>query len=140
MSKKREKFEAMRAAYFEASQAASSELITQSLKYGGDRNARSWASRGDKMRLEKLEAKRDRIGDKIVDFIVKESPRGESWRSGVPSHWLTEKLAWDDIVKPANEELSTLPPTAYGWTTEELRRHLGAQRSDDLRRMMGKGA
>jgi len=73
------RFDTLRAQYRAAYGAARNEAITQSIKYGSEREARSWASRGEKNRLEKLEKKRDRIGDAIIDLIVRESPRGEAW-------------------------------------------------------------
>jgi hypothetical protein len=121
-SKKR--FDALRAAFLAAHQAARDEAITQSVKYGSERDARSWASRGEKTRLEKLEKKRNKIGDAIVDVIVNESPRGDAWKSGVPSHYLYEKLPWEDVVRSADEPLSSVPPAAYGYSASDVRRHL----------------
>ena len=123
--KSEERFSALRAAYLTANRAARDESIRQSIKYGGDQNARSWASRGDKTKLEKLNSKSNKVGDAIIALVVKESPRGEAWTSGVPITYLREKLAWEDVTRPANEPLSTLPPTAWGWSETDLRRHLG---------------
>lgn len=120
----KKRFDALREKYLAAHEAARNEAITQSVKYGSEREARSWASRGEKSRLEKLENRRNKIGDAIIDLIVSESPRGESWKSGVPSHWLKEKLSWEDIVRPENEPLSTVPPAAYGWSESDVKRQL----------------
>ena len=117
-------FDDLRAKFLEAHRAALNETITQSVKYGSEREARSWASRGEKTRLEKLENKRNKIGDAIIEYIVQESPRGEAWKSGVTSHYLHEKLSWDDVMKPSSEPLSNLPPPAYGWSEADIRRHL----------------
>jgi hypothetical protein len=117
-------FDDLRAKFLAAHKAARDEAITQSIKYGSERKARSWASRGEKTRLEKLESKRNKIGDAITGYIVQESPRGEAWKSGVPTYYLYEKLSWDDVIKPANEPLSSLPPPAYGWSEDDIRRHL----------------
>jgi len=121
-SKKR--FESLRAAYDAAYEAARNEVITQSVKYGTERDARNWASRGEKNRLEKLEKKRDKIGDAIVELVVRESPRGEAWKSGVPTFWLRKNLSWEDVKRPASEPLSNVPPAPYGWSEAEVRRHL----------------
>jgi hypothetical protein len=123
-SKAKARFDTLRAAYLAADRARRDELITQSVKYGTEREARSWASKSEKTKLEKLDKKRDKIGDKIIDLIVKESPRGEMWMSGVPSYWLHEKLSWDDLVRPKGEPLTISPPASYGWTDAEVRRHL----------------
>ena len=42
-----------------------------------------------------------------------------------PTHYLQGKIPWEDVVRPASEPLSTLPPTAWGWSVAELERHLG---------------
>jgi hypothetical protein len=119
------RFDTLRAQYRAAYGAARNEAITQSIKYGSEREARSWASRGEKNRLEKLEKKRDRIGDAIIDLIVRESPRGEAWKTGVPTFWLRADLPWEDVVRPADEPLSRVPPPSFGWSEAEVRRHLG---------------
>lgn len=121
-SKKR--FDALRAAYLAAGEAARDELITQSVKYGTEREARSWASRGEKTRLEKLEKRRDKAGDALTDLVAAVSPRGEAWKSGVPIRWIRQDLTWDDVVRPAGEPLSAIPPPAFGWSEQEVRHHL----------------
>lgn len=118
----REQFEGLRARYEAAYSAARDEQINQAVKYGSEREARSWASRGDKTRLEKLEAKRNKLGDAVVEVIVKASPRGDSWRSGVPVFWLQSKLPWEDVVRPVHEPLSALPPPAWGSSEQDVAR------------------
>jgi hypothetical protein len=113
----------LRARYEAAHRVAQDEAIRQSIKYGGDQNARSWASRGDKTKLEKLYAKQSKLGDAIVDLVVKESPRGQAWMEGAPSHYLHRKLPWEDVVRPAHEPLSALPPAAWGWSEADVKRH-----------------
>jgi hypothetical protein len=61
LNKERERFEALRAAFVAAHEAARNEAIHQSVKYGTEREARSWASRAEKARLEKLNNKRNKI-------------------------------------------------------------------------------
>jgi hypothetical protein len=119
----RERFEELRAAFRVADEAAREEATRQSLRYGSEREARSWASRAEKTRLEKLEAKRSKIGDKIVDYVVSVSPRGEAWRSGAPIFWLYRDLPWEDVIRPAHEPLSVLPPAPYGWSTADVEKH-----------------
>lgn len=58
----------------------------------------------------------DDAGDQIVDLLVRVSPRGETWLSGVPTWWIREKLTWEDAVRPAGEALSVDVPLAYGAT------------------------
>jgi hypothetical protein len=116
------RFKTLRERYEAAYRVARDESIRQSIKYGGDSNARAWASRGDKSRLEKLEAKRNKLGDAVVEVIVKASPRGDTWRSGVPVFWLQSKLPWEDVVRPAHEPLSALPPPAWGMSEQDVAR------------------
>lgn len=84
------------------------------LKYGMNYQT-SWLSNADQTRLEKFRAKADKIGDKIIDMIVRLSPRGEKWLRGVPSWWLREKLTWEDMLRPEGEELSVVVPGARGY-------------------------
>jgi hypothetical protein len=116
------RFRDLRAKYEAVDRAAQEEDIRQRVKYGSYENARSWASRGDKTKLEKLHAKQSKLGDAIVDLIVKVSPRGETWKSGVPIHHLYGKLPWEDVVRPAHEPLSALPPPAWGMSEADVAR------------------
>src|ERR1700690_1240299 len=125
-SKAKARFDSLRAAYLAAYRAARDEGIHQSVKYGTERDARSWASKGEKSKLQKLEKKKDKIGDKIIDLIIQESPRGETWLSGVPTMYLRRDLPWEDIVRGKGEPLTILPPSAYGWSAADLKRHLGS--------------
>jgi hypothetical protein len=124
--KAKARFDSLRAAYLAADRAARDEAIHQSVKYGTERDARSWASKGEKSKLQKLEKKKDKIGDKIIDLIIQESPRGEMWMSGAPTSWLREKITWEDVTKTSNEPLTFLPPAPYGWSEAEVKRHFGS--------------
>lgn len=94
--------------------AAQDFQIKLRMKYG-EGNWRHWASRGDQTKLERLEVARDKVGDKIVTLLVKISPRGEAWLSGVPSWWIQSKLTWEDATRPTNEPLSAETPAAWGY-------------------------
>lgn len=97
---------------YEAARAFEIELR---VKYG-DRNWRTWAGRGDRTKLERLEAARDKVGDKIVDLLYKISPRGEAWATGAPAWWIRSKLTWEDATRPTGEPLSVVVPAPYGAT------------------------
>ena len=91
-------------------------------KYGWSQSWRSWITKTERDKLDRLEAKRDKIGDKIVELLVRVSPRGEAWLSGVPTWWIKEKLTWEDAVRPVDEPLSVEVPLSWGNTrrlTEE---------------------
>ena len=85
-------------------------------KYGWSQSWRSWITKTERDKLDRLEAKRDKIGDKIIELLVRVSPRGEAWLSGVPTWWIKEKLTWEDAVRPTNEPLSVEVPTSWGNT------------------------
>lgn len=91
-------------------------------KYGWSQSWRSWITKTERDKLDRLEAKRDKIGDKIIELLVRVSPRGEAWLSGVPTWWIKEKLTWEDAVRPVDEPLSVEVPLSWGNTrrlTEE---------------------
>ena len=108
------RWDALRAAYLTADEVASALRRTLELKYGSS-NVR-WASTGERNRLDKLTERRDKIGNKITELLVKISPRGEAWLSGVPAHWIYGKLTWEDAVRPVGEQLSVEPPLSWGAT------------------------
>ena len=120
-SKKR--FDALRNRYEVAYKKVQDVEIAQACKYGDIRTARSWASGGEKVQLEKVYRARDKIGRAIVELIVKVSPRGEKWLSGCPTHYLYRKLPWEDVVRPTHEHLSALPPPAWGMSEADVARH-----------------
>jgi len=82
-------------------------------RYGGNFQT-SWLKAGEKKKLEQLRDRANKIGDKIIDMIVKVSPRADAWLSGVPSHWLRRDLTWEDMIRPRGESLSVVPPEAWG--------------------------
>lgn len=91
-------------------------------KYGWSQSWRSWITKTERDKLERLEAKKHKIGDKIVELLVRVSPRGEAWLSGVPVWWIQERLTWEDAVRPVDEPLSVEVPLSWGNTrrlTEE---------------------
>jgi len=114
----RRRWDELHAAYAVARTEADAFRLQLNRKYGSDSNPgwRTWLPKGDRDKLERLEAKVNRVGDKIVDLLVRISPRGESWLSGVPVWWLRERLTWEDAVRPADEPLSVEVPLAWGAT------------------------
>ena len=80
----------------------------------GSNYSSSWLSAGQKTRLERLRDASDKVGDKIVDLLVKISPRGEAWLSGAPAYWLRDKLTWEDAIRPTDETLSVEVPAPWG--------------------------
>lgn len=80
------------------------------IKTGG--NVR-WASATERKKLDKLDAQRERVGEKMFAMLEKHSPR--DWMHGVPSWWIYSKLTWADAMKAPGEPLSTSPPAAFGY-------------------------
>jgi antitoxin (DNA-binding transcriptional repressor) of toxin-antitoxin stability system len=112
------RWDELHAAYELARAVADAYEIPLSVRYGGasDSSWRSWITKTERDKLDRLRAKVDRIGDKIVELLVRISPRGEAWLSGVPVWWLRERLTWEDAVRPAGEPLSVEVPMAWGAT------------------------
>lgn len=96
-------------------------------KYGHNFSP-SWLSKGQKTKLDALRAKKDKIGDKIIDLLVQVSPRGDTWLSGVPAWWLREKLTWEDAIRPTNETLSVVVPGSWGTPDGYMKEQLMATR------------
>jgi hypothetical protein len=107
----RDRFDALRAAYLDASGALQAHVITLELKYGG---STQWASTTEKRKLEQLRARQHRAGDKLFALIQRVSPR--DWSTGVPTCYVYGELSWDDATRPLAEPLAVSPPCAYGHT------------------------
>ncbi len=84
-------------------------------QYNYERGWQTWLNKGQRNKLERLRARADKIGDKIVDLLVRISPRGEAWLTGVPAQWIREELTWEDAIRPTAEPLSVVVPGAYGY-------------------------
>ena len=112
----RRRWDDLHASYAVAREAARAYESELSRKYGGShfQNWRLYLGRTERAKLERLEARADKIGDKIVDLIVRISPRGEAWLSGAPAWWIRERLTWEDAVRPASEPLSVVVPAPWG--------------------------
>jgi hypothetical protein len=109
----KKRWDDLHAAYTQASEVELAYEIELGAKYGHNFQSQ-WLSKGQKAKLEKLRAAKDKIGDKIVDLLVRVSPRGDTWLSGVPSWWIQSKLTWEDAIRPVGETLSVVVPGAYG--------------------------
>lgn len=114
----RRRWDDLHAAYSIARDAYDQLEMQLSLKYGGSNLSswRSWIAKGERDKLERLRARLDKAGDKIYELLVRISPRGEAWLSGVPTWWVLNKLTWEDAVRPAGEPLSVEVPIAWGAT------------------------
>lgn len=112
----RRRWDDLHAAYAAARAAADDyESQLRSGRYGwGDPNWRSWITKTERGKLERLEAKADKIGDKIVELLVRVSPRGEAWLSGAPAWWIHDRLTWEDAIRPESEPLSVVVPAPWG--------------------------
>jgi len=111
MSANKARWDALRASFLVADEAARAQEIAMRVKWG-DAGWRNWASKGEKSKLERLEDRRDKIGGKLFDLLQKVSPR--DWSSGAPVFWIYRDLTWEDATRPANEPLSVVVPAPYG--------------------------
>lgn len=111
----RRRWDDLRASYATARAAVKDYESSLRPKYGySDSNWRSWITKTERSKFERLEARANKIGDKIVALLVQISPRGEAWLSGAPAWWIRERLTWDDAVRPINEPLSVEVPAPWG--------------------------
>lgn len=108
----KKRWDDLHAAYARAHEAELAYEIELSAKYGHNFQ-RQWLSKGQRDKLESLQARKDKIGEKIFELITRVSPR--DWSSGVPSWWVQSKLTWEDAIRPANEPLSVVVPGSYGY-------------------------
>jgi hypothetical protein len=105
------RFHKLRAQWLEAYAAYEKQLISLRVKYGGHTE---WASRGEQKKLEQLDGRVKRLGEKIFALVQKASPR--DWSYGVPAGYIYRDVPWEDVVRPVGEPLSRTPPLAYGQT------------------------
>jgi hypothetical protein len=81
----KKKWDALHAAYAKASEAADEYERQLHQKYAWPSNEHqwhTWLKRGERDKIERLEERARAAGDKIIDFVVQVSPRGESWLHG----------------------------------------------------------
>lgn len=110
----RRRFEQIRERYIQAEEAYQEAEIKLGARWGHARNWKTYLKAADRKRLERLSAAKEREKDKFFELLQRISPR--DWTYGVPSHWVVEKLPYEDAVRPANEPLSVEPPMAFGAT------------------------
>jgi len=116
--KKRERFDALRAAYIKKRQRSDeieSELRRKYVSH--DPQAIPFShipTRTEQKRRESARDAVDKTTDKFLEYLDQISPR--NWREGVPAHWVYEDLTYEDAVRPLDEKLSVVPPLAYGCT------------------------
>ncbi len=118
----KKRWDELHAAQAEAGETLLEYEIELGAKYGRNFSS-SWLSAGQRKKLESLRNKESKIGDKIVDLLVKVSPR--DWMYGVPAWWVREKLTWEDAIRPKNEPLSVVVPGAYGYPDGTVREKRG---------------
>lgn len=110
----RKRWDKLHADYAAAKEKASDYRMELGRTYGHNFQS-TWLKPAQRDKLDRLETRAGKMGDKIVDLIVQISPRGDRWLSGVPSWWIRDKLTWEDAIRPANEPLSVVVPGAYGY-------------------------
>lgn len=99
-----------------------------------------WLGSGERKKLEQLQGRVSKTRDKIIDLLIKISPRGERWLSGAPSYWIARELTWEDAIRPAGEPLSVVVPGAYGYPDGYVKErrapaHVRSTRTTENRKM-----
>lgn len=133
----KKRWDSLRAQLAKATEAKEALELQLGSKYGHNFQ-RSWLSAGQRNKLEALQERVNKIGDKIIAMIPEVSPRGDKWFSGVPSHWLRNELTWEDLIRPANEPLSVVVPGAWGYRDghmSERRVEVSRHREPEVRQL-----
>jgi hypothetical protein len=121
---KRERFEYLQSQARAARADRATFRIDLEVKYGSGNVA--YASRGERKRLEQLDAREKRTFDRFFKFLETLSPR--AWGIGFPCSWLVYSLTFDDAC--TRGALSVVPPAAFGYTEHEARQFAGALQTE----------
>ena len=111
--KREVQFDKLRTAYMAAKTKLDAFASQLASKYG-DRYPRTWLKSSESTKLDRLRESADKHGDAFTDYVASFSPR--DWSYGVPDDWVRESLAFADAARHVNEQLSVVPPMAYGAT------------------------
>jgi hypothetical protein len=103
----------LRADYLAAMRAADDQESSMRIRWG-DRDWRTWSSKSEQKKFEKLRAHASKIGNKMTDMLVEVSPRGDAWLTGAPVAFIYRDLSWEDATRPVHEPLSVTVPAPYG--------------------------
>lgn len=107
------KFDKLRTAYM-AAKAELDAFASQLASKYGDGYSSAWLKSSESTKLDRLRETADKYGDAFTDYVASFSPR--YWSYGVPAYWVRETLTFADAARPVNEQLSVVPPMAYGAT------------------------
>ncbi len=107
------KFTALRARYLTARSKVDAIEMAHAVKYGPGWTL-AWLKRGDAAKLEDARCAVDKTTAAFHAHLAAISPRDLSY--GIPSHWLCEKLTFEDATRPVGEPLSATPPLSWGAT------------------------
>lgn len=105
----RTRWDKARAAVLAARKACNDFDCELRVRYGETR----WAGRAERAKRERLYAALSRACGRIWQLLER-SPR--DWAHGVPAQWVTERLSYEDAIRPLGETLSVVPEVAYGYT------------------------
>ena len=108
----KKKWDELHAKLAAASAAKRAYELELGAKYGYNFQPQ-WLTKGQKTKLEKLRAAKDKVGDKIYELVGRIGPR--KWDRGVPSWWVRSELTWEDAIRPIDEPLSVVVPAAPGY-------------------------
>lgn len=101
-------FQKLRAQYLVKDAACRVFELALHSKYGPGMQS-VWLTNPERRKQTGLYAARGKVGDRFFDLLDRIAVR--DWRSGVPSHWVLEKLTWEQ----ATGAMPVDPPRANGY-------------------------
>lgn len=85
-------------------------------KYRSRMPERSWMTKGELDRIERMRTAQDRESDKMFGLLDRIG--GRDWRSHAPHHWVMRELTFADATTTG--ALSIVPPPSYGCTEQRM--------------------
>jgi hypothetical protein len=107
------KFDKLRSDYLATMAKLTEHRAALASKYGPN-YLNAWLGPTEITKLSKLEDAAFLRSVAFTEHLESFSPR--DWSYGVPAYWVRESLTFADAARPANEQLSVVPPMAYGAT------------------------
>lgn len=109
----RKKWDRARAKVLATRDAREARLSALRVKYGAEMSLH-WLSAAERGRVNVAIERYDKACDAFWALLMPSAPR--AWFHGVPSAWVCEELTYADAVRPLSEQLSVVPPCAYGYS------------------------
>ena len=125
--KARQRFAELQSKAQQTAKAAQDYAIRLRVKYG-DAYYRGYLGKKATHRLDILQRANTRAVDRF--FALLDTIGGRQFRSGVPCHWLIEKLTYEDAV--TRGQMSAVPPPAWGCSDADMPRFAAPVRTETI--------